>query len=234
MTLKRRLNGIIEGTDANGLLMKAGLSTFPNARALNTFFEQAGITPSEEREALNTLVTMASATLSSNPWFRASLASFFRLTLAHRKEDRHERVALAGAYREYLVLKDRAEEAFAQFEAGTLFADEVREISRLARHLPTEYLHALDLPQLQEDDSTLLQNFIQNNLFNIVHAHTDGVPAQMFMVLCGVADGKGMKYLAAEGIPAEEAHGYLSAGISPEETVRFWREGIPVEYAATL
>jgi hypothetical protein len=40
--------------------------------------------------------------------------------------------------------------------------------------------------------------------------------------------------LVREGIPAVYAHALMRAGIGPEDTIRFWEDAVPVEYALSL
>lgn len=233
MLLKNRLRAIIDGRDVPGhLMMKAGLATFPNTRALEAFFAEAGVKPDQEFDAMNSLLTMRTGTLSVNPWFRASLASFFKLTGAHLLDDRHARIALSSAYREYMTLKDRAVRVFAQFAPGGITPEEVGKVAGVAVHISDEYLYELGLVRMHEEDT--LFAFLDKNRFPIANAYEDGIPADMFLALHALTDAKTMKTLAEVGMPAEDAKQYISAGLSGERAVECWREGVPAEYAAAL
>lgn len=233
MPLWNRLRAIIRDRDVPGsLVMKACLATFPNTRALETFFKEAGVEPDQEFEALNSLLTLRNATLSVNPWLRANLASFFKLTGAHLLDDRHARIALSSAYREYMTLKDRAVRVFAQFAPGGITPEEVGKVAGVAVHISDEYLYELGLVRMHEEDT--LFAFLEKNRFPIANAYEDGVPADMFLALHVLTDGKTMKALAEAGVPAEDAKQYISAGLSGERAVECWREGIPAEYAAAI
>lgn len=233
MLLKNRLRAIIDGRDVPGnLMMKAGLATFPNTRALEAFFAEAGVKPDQEFDAMNSLLTMRTGTLSVNPWFRANLASFFKLTGAHLLDDRHARIALSSAYREYMTLKDRAVRVFAQFAPGGITPEEVGKVARVAVHISDEYLYELGLVRMHEEDT--LFAFLEKNRFPIANAYEDGVPADMFLALHALTDAQTMKTLAEVGMPAEDAKQYISVGLSGERAVECWHEGIPAEYAAAL
>lgn len=233
MLLKNRLRAIIGDRDVPGNLMtKAGLGTFPSTRALERFFVEAGVEPDQEYEALNTLLTLRHGTLSVNPWFRANLASFFKLTGAHLLEDRHERIALSSAYREYMALKDRATRVFAQFPPGGITPEEVGKVAGVAVYVSDEYLYELGLVRMHDEDT--LYCFLEKNRFPIANAYEDGVPAEMFLALHTMAKSEDMKALAAAGVPTEAARQYISVGLSGERAVEYWREGIPAEYAAAI
>lgn len=233
MLLKKRLRAIIGDRDVPGdLMMKAGLGTFPSTRALETFFVEAGVEPGQEYEAMNSLLTLRNGTLSVNPWFRASLASFFKLTGAHLLDDRQERIALSSAYRKYMALKDRAVRVFAQFSPGGITPEEVGKVADVALHISDEYLYELELVRMREEDT--LFAFLAENRFPIANAYEDGVPAEMFLALHTLTRGKDMKALAEAGMPTEIARQYISAGLSGERSVECWREGIPAEYAAAI
>lgn len=233
MLLKNRLRAIIDGRDVPGdLMMKAGLATFPNTWALEAFFAEAGVKPDQEFDAMNSLLTMRTGTLSVNPWFRANLASFFKLTGAHLLDDRHARIALSSAYREYMTLKDRAVRVFAQFTPGGITPEAVGKVAGVAVHISDEYLYELGLARMHEEDT--LFTFLEENRLPIANAYEDGVPADMFLALHALTDGKTMKALAEAGVPAEDAKQYISAGLSGERAIEYWREGVPAEYAAAL
>ncbi len=233
MLLKRRLRAIIGDTEVpGGLLMKAGLSTFPNLKALERFFTDAGIQAQDEREALNALSMLQSSTLSGSPRFRSHLASFFKLSGAHQFsfDERHGLTALPSAYRVYMTLKDHS--VFELFAPGDLTPEEIREVASVADYVPAEYLRELGIVKMHADDS--LYSFLNEKRFPLTHAWEDGVPAEAFLVLHPLTSPKSMKAVTDAGMPTELAAEYLRTGLDGEQAVRCWEAGIPPEYASTL
>lgn len=234
MLLKRRLRAIIgQSNTSNDLIMRAALATFPNMRALDAFFTEAGISPDDEREALNAVLTVSSGTLSVNPWFRRSLASFFKLTGAHTIEDHVSMRALIPAYRSYMGLKERAADVFSQFSPGEITPDELGKVAEAASRVSTAYMHGLGMVKMHEEDT--LYHFMKEQAFPLAFAYEDNVSAEMFLALYSFGlTAPAMKLVSDACVPPEQARAYIAAGCSPEQAIEFWREGVPSEYASAL
>lgn len=234
MLLKRRLRAIIgESSTSNDLIRKAALATFPNMRALDAFFTEAGIASDDEREALNAVLTVSSGTLSVNPWFRRSLASFFKLTSAHTIEDNIGMHALIPAYRSYMGLKERATEVFSQFSPGGITPDELGKVAEAASRVSTAYMHSLGMVQMHEDDT--LYHFMKEQAFPLSFAYEDNVSAEMFLALYSFGlTAPAMKLVSDACVPPEQARAYIAAGCSPEQTIEYWNAGVPPEYASAI